>query len=73
MLDEVIGSAFKVVARFIVEVFVEIIFEIMIKGPGYLLVKPFSKSAPDPDGVLVVIVGLVFWAFLITLGITVFL
>lgn len=48
----------------------EVVFEILLKGPGYLILKLFrpglvsdSDSAFDgPDGCLVPVVGIVFWS-----------
>jgi len=57
MLDDIVGGAVRIVGQF----FVEIVIEVLIKGPGYFLVKLISKSQPDPDGVYVLIVGFLFW------------
>lgn len=42
----------------------EIIFEVLWKGAGYLIVKYgwyFGRRDPDPDGWVVIVVGGVFW------------
>lgn len=52
---EFLGGILKFIGRF----FAEFIFEMLIKGTGYLICKRFSNRV-DPDGVLVVLVGLVF-------------
>lgn len=40
----------------------EIVIEVLIKGPGYLILKLFgSRSQTDPDGCLVFAVGCLFW------------
>lgn len=57
---EVLGGALKAIGR----VLVEIIFEICIKGLGYLVCKPFTRTV-NPDGVLVVMVGFIIWALLL--------
>lgn len=65
MLDEIVGGLFKVLIRFLGQIFVEILFEILIKGAGSIIVRPFTRSAPDSDSFVVVVVGLVFWALVI--------
>ena len=53
----------------ILKAFLEVLFEIALKGPGYLVVKWFRpKSDANPDGCLVLICGITFW-LLIGLGI----
>lgn len=59
MIEDVVGGVF----RFIGSVIADVVFELLIKGPGYLVVKQFSKRSPNPDGFIVVLVGLLFWAF----------
>lgn len=40
----------------------ETLFEVALKGPGYLLAGWFRpKSATNPDGCLVLIFGMAFW------------
>ena len=61
MIEEVIGGAFKVLARLVGQFFVEIVFELLLKGPGYFSSKRFSKQEPDPDGFVVVLTGFIIW------------
>jgi hypothetical protein len=61
MVEEVIGGILKMLARFISHFFLEIIFEILLKGPGYIISKKISKSDPDPDGFIVILIGILFW------------
>ena len=56
IIGEVAVGAVKAVLRFLVEIG----FEILVKGTGYLIVRPFSRRA-DPEGLLVVLVGLAVW------------
>ncbi len=56
---ELFGGLFKLIGR----LFAEIIIEILIKGTGYLICRIFSKRV-DPDGILVVLVGLCFLGLL---------
>jgi hypothetical protein len=59
---EVLGGALKIIGRMIIEV----IFEICVKGLGYLICRTFSRSI-DPDGVLVAFVGIFAWAVIVVL------
>jgi hypothetical protein len=54
--SEVLGRVF----RFIGNAFLEVVFELFVRGPGYLLCKPFKKDV-DPDGGLAALVGIAFW------------
>ena len=55
-LGDIVGEVAVVVVRGIVQIFVEI----LVKGPGYLLVKLFKANA-GPDGLIVFLVGILFW------------
>ncbi|MEL7447911.1 MAG: hypothetical protein AAFN78_01810 [Pseudomonadota bacterium] len=57
MLDDLAEGLFRLLGR----LFVEVVVELLIKGPGYLIVRAFSKGSVDPDGWKAVIVGLLFW------------
>lgn len=64
-IDE-LGSGFlAAVFRFLGWIFVDVIIEILIKGLGYLICRPFKKV--DIDSFIAVIVGLLAWAALIAL------
>lgn len=60
MLGEIIGELLGGVIRFIGHILLEAVYEILIKGVGYLICHQF-KNKVDPDGGLVVVVGLTFW------------
>ena len=60
MPGEIIGEVAGGVLRFIGRMLLEGIFELLIKGVGYLICRPFKRTV-DPDSGLVVVVGLVFW------------
>lgn len=62
MIEDVVGGAFKVLARFVGQFFFEIVFELLVKGPGYFIVKQLAKRDPNPDGFAVIITGIAFWA-----------
>lgn len=47
-VGEIAGGALKLIAKF----FYEIILDFFVRGLGYVLCRPFSKTI-DPDGFLV--------------------
>ena len=64
-IDEIAGSAIGGIFRFLGWFFFEVIIEILVKGLGYLICRPFKKF--DLDSTVVVIVGLFAWVFIIVL------
>jgi len=63
-MEEVAVGIFKFIGRAIVQIFIELILELLIKGPGYLIIKFFSKiNEKDPRENKTVIIGLIFWCF----------
>lgn len=60
-LDDLVEGIFRGFVRFLASVFVEVIMEILIKGPGYFIVKSCSNKAPEPDSLSVILVGILFW------------
>ena len=65
---EIFEGLFGAIFKFIGRIFVEFIFEILVKGLGYLICRPFNKNI-DPDGLTVAIVGLLVWGCLVGGGI----
>jgi hypothetical protein len=61
MIGDIVGEVAGGALKFIGRIFLEVIFEFLIKGAGYILCRPFYNRRLDPDGGLVVFVGLVFW------------
>jgi hypothetical protein len=61
MIGDIVGEVAGGALKFIGRLFLEVVFEFLIKGAGYILCSPFSRRKSDPDSVLVVVVGLVFW------------
>lgn len=59
--SEVIGTVF----RFVGQVLIDVVAEVIVKGPGYLICRLFSKNV-DPDGMRVAVVGILFWITLAT-------
>ena len=65
---EVLGEGFlSAVFRVVFWIFSELLFEVLIKGLGYILCRPFDKDI-DPDSWLCLVVGCIAW-FLIGWGI----
>jgi len=66
-IGEIAGEFLIGSLRFIGSIIAEVILELLVKGPGYLICKPFRKDI-DPDSAWVVFVGLVFWVLVATGG-----
>jgi predicted PurR-regulated permease PerM len=62
-VGEIAGELFGGVFKFLGRLFFEFFIEILIKGTGYFICRMFSKRV-NPDGMLVVLVGLVFLGLL---------
>jgi hypothetical protein len=60
MPGEIVGEVAGGVLRFIGRILLEGVFELLTKGVGYFICRPFKRNV-DPDGGLVVFVGLSFW------------
>jgi hypothetical protein len=65
--SEVLGGLLRLVAQ----IFLEVVVEILIKGPGYVVCRFFSKNA-DPDGVSVIVTGILFWSLSGSVGYVLF-
>ncbi len=63
MLGEIIGEVAGGVLRFIGRMLLDVVFELLVKGVGYLICRPFKHNI-DPDGALVILVGFVFWGLM---------
>lgn len=63
-LGDIASSLFEIIGRFIGQLLLEVGFEILVKGTGYLIVKYLiflNQREVDPDGPLVIIAGILFW------------
>ncbi|NVK75622.1 MAG: hypothetical protein HWE24_19280 [Oceanospirillaceae bacterium] len=69
MIDELLGGFFSVVKNLVVYIVYEILFELAVRSVGYWICRPFGKV--NPDGFLVVLIGLAFW--ILTGGALIFL
>ncbi len=67
MVIETIAESLSAVARFVVRILFEVLIELLCKGLGYRIWKPF-KPAINPDGALVVLTGIAFWLFVFFLS-----
>ena len=69
-LDEIGGSVIGWLVRAVVQVFAEIVVELLVKGAGYLIVKYgfyLGRREVDPDRWPVVVAGLSFWGGIVAL------
>lgn len=64
-LDSIVEGFFGGVLRVIIWVAVEIVFDILIKGLGYIICRPFKKA--DVDDNLCAFVGIVTWVLIVLL------
>lgn len=64
-LDSIVESFFGGVLRIVLWVAVEIVFEILIKGFGCIICRPFKKT--DIDDGLCAFVGIVAWILIVVL------
>ena len=60
MVEDFVAGTLKTIGRFIVRFFIEIFFELLVKGPGYFISKWLTKEKPDTDSFLVIFTGLFF-------------
>lgn len=65
-LGEIAGEVITPIFKFIARIFLEIFVELLVRGLGYLICRPFSKKI-EPDDFLVLLVGLVSWGLIIGL------
>lgn len=63
-LGDIAGEVLGGIFHFLGEMFMQIVVELLVKGPGYLICRLFRRDA-SPDGGVVVLVGLLFWAVVV--------
>ena len=68
MPAEIISDTLLGFVKIIGRIFTEVILEVLIKGAGYFICKPFNPTI-DSDSIWVTITGLIFWIIVITLGV----
>ncbi|MFD1591447.1 hypothetical protein [Alteromonas oceani] len=71
MALEGVADIIEIVARFIGRLFTEVLIEFLCKGMGYLICRKFNEDI-DPDGFMVLIVGLSFWVIVIVSAILIY-
>jgi hypothetical protein len=67
-LEALAEGLLKGIFRFMAHIVIEVLFELAIKGPGYFLAKRITGNEQNVDGWKVVILGLLFWLMIGTLG-----
>ena len=71
MALEGVADLIEVVARFIGRLITEVLIEFLCKGMGYLICRKFNEDI-DPDGFIVLIVGLLFWVIVIVSAVLIY-
>ncbi len=64
-LGEIASEALGTVFRFVGQVLIDVFAEVIVKGPGYLICRLFSRDV-DPNGMRVAVVSILFWITLAT-------
>lgn len=72
MIEDVFEGIVRVIGRLIGYFVIEIVFEILIKGTGYFITRLFTKNDPNPEGLLVIFVGAVFWVIVSALAYSIY-
>ena len=71
MALEGVADLIEVVARFIGRLITEVVIEFLCKGMGYLICRKFNEDI-DPDGFIVLVVGLLFWVIVIVSAVLIY-
>ena len=71
MALEGVVDLIEVVSRFIGRLFTEVLIEFLCKGMGYLICRKFNEDI-DPDGFMVLIVGLSCWVIVIVSAVLIY-
>ena len=61
MIEIIVEGFIKITGRIIGQILIDLIFEIIIKGPGYFIVNLFTVEKPDTDSFTVIASGFLFW------------
>jgi len=65
MIEGMVEIVLRTGGRAIAHVLLEVVFEILIKGSGYLILKLLGFRSINPESIATAIVGIVFWLGLI--------
>lgn len=68
MIEDVFEGIFIIFGRFVGYIIIEILFEIVLKGPGCVIYRLFSKQDPQADALVVTLLGLIFWVVIGFIG-----
>ena len=60
-IDEIAGGLFKLFGRLILQFILEVVVELLVRGPGGLLAYLCLKNKPSIDGWVPIVFGLLFW------------
>ncbi|AWF80345.1 hypothetical protein BTJ40_05715 [Microbulbifer sp. A4B17] len=63
LIDEIGIGIFGAIFRFLGWILFEVIIEVLIKGLGYLICRPFKKV--DIDGTFCIVLGLIAWVIIL--------
>lgn len=75
LLDEIVEGTLRIIGRFMAYLFVEIIIELILKGPGYLIAKyvVFARRKDvDYDSWHTWLMGILFWLIVIISAVYIF-
>ena len=70
-IDDPTDGLWRVLWRVFMWFFDQLVVDILLRVPGYFLVKLFTPAGapdPDPDSFLVALVGLLFWLAVCAVG-----
>jgi len=64
-VEEILEGFFRVAIRLIFHFFVEIVFEVIFKAPGFLIAGVLSKKREGPSKNLILAISLIFWVLVV--------
>ena len=68
-IPEIAGELISPVLRFLGYVLIDLILEVLVRGAGRIICRPFARSL-DADGGVVLLIGVLFWIGVCVLGVT---
>ncbi len=71
-VPELVFELIAPIGRFLVWLFVEVLWELLIKGAGYLVVRPFKRDVTLDSGI-VLVVGFALWILVAAVAYRVFI
>ena len=70
-VPELLVELFAPIGRFLVWLFVVVLWELLVNGAGYLIVRPFKRDVTMDSGI-VLVVGFAFWILVAAVAYRVF-